>query len=32
MQGAAGCADAHAALTRVIFSIGDKVTWGIPAK
>lgn len=32
MQGAAGCADAHTALTRVIFSIGDKVTWRIPAK
>lgn len=32
MQGAAGCADTHTALTRVIFSIGDKVTWRIPAK
>lgn len=32
VQGAEAAADAHAVLTGVIFSIGDKVTWMVPAK
>lgn len=32
VRGAEAAADAHAELAGVIFSIGDKVTWMVPAK